>query len=92
MKSREIGYSETISAIIANSYNSTRNTVNLITAFNSDYLNTTLGKVWNCLSFINDNTGGGFFKLRQVIDKSDHKKASVYKLIDGQKVETGWLS
>jgi hypothetical protein len=92
MKSREVGYSETIAAIIANSYNSIRNTVNLVTAFNSDYLNTTLSKVWNCLSFINDNTDGGFFKLRQVIDKSDHKRASVYKMIDGQKVETGWMS
>lgn len=92
MKSREIGYSEILSAIAANSYNSIRNTVNLITAFNSDHLSTTLSKVWNCLSFLNDFTDGGFFKLRQVTDKQDHKKASVYKIIDGQKVETGWLS
>lgn len=92
MKSREIGYSECISAVLANSYNSIRNTVNLLTAFNSDYLNTTLGKVWNCLSFINDNTDGGFFKLRQVIDRADHKKASVLKMVEGQKVESGWMS
>lgn len=92
MKSREIGYSECISAILANSYNSIRNTVNLLTAFNSDYLNTTLSKVWNCLSFINDNTEGGFFKLRQVIDRQDHKKASVLKVVEGQKVESGWMS
>lgn len=92
MKSREIGYSECISAIIANSYNSIRYTVNLLTAFNSDYLNTTLGKVWNCLSFLNDYTDGGFFKLRQVIDKADHKRASVFKMIDGQKIESGWMS
>lgn len=92
MKSREVGYSETISAIIANSYNSIRNTVNLVTAFNSDHLNNTLSKVWNCLSFLNDNTEGGFFKLRQVIDKADHKRASVYKMVDGQKIETGWMS
>lgn len=92
MKSREVGYSESIAAILANSYNSIRNTVNLVTAFNSDHLNNTLSKVWNCLSFLNDNTDGGFFKLRQVIDKQDHKRASVYKMIDGQKVETGWMS
>ena len=92
MKSREVGYSELLSAVVANSYNSTKNSINLVTAFNSDYLTNTLGKVWNCLSFLNDNTGGGFFKLRQVVDKSDHKKASVLKMIDGQKVETGWMS
>ena len=56
MKSREIGYSEMLSAITANSYNSTRNSVNLVTAFNSDHLTNTLSKIWNCLSFINDNT------------------------------------
>lgn len=92
MKSREVGYSESIAAIIANSYNSTRNSVNLVTAFNSDHLNNTLSKIWNCFSFINDNTDGGFFKLRQVIDKSDHKRASVYKMINGQKIESGWMS
>lgn len=92
MKSREIGYSEILSAITANSYTTTKNTVNLITAFNSEHLTNTLSKVWNCLSFLNDYTDGGFFRLRQVIDKADHKKASVLKIIDGQKVETGWMS
>lgn len=92
MKSREVGYSESIAAILANSYNSIRNTVNLVTAFNSDHLNNTLSKAWNCLSFLNDYTDGGFFKLRQVVDKTDHKRASIYKMIDGQKVESGWMS
>lgn len=92
MKSREVGWSEMLSAITANSYNSIRNSVNLITAFNSDHLSTTLSKVWNCLSFLNDHTDGGFFKLRQVTDKADHKKASTYKIVDGQKIEAGWMS
>lgn len=92
MKSREVGYSEILSAIVANSYNSVPNSVNIITAFNSDHLQTTLSKVWNCFSFLNDNTDGGFFKLSQVINKQDHKKASAYKLVDGQKVEVGFGS
>ena len=92
MKSREIGWSEILSAIAANSYNSVPNSVNIIAAFNSDHLSTTLSKVWNCLSFLNDNTQGGFFKLSQVINKQDHKKASAYKLVDGQKVEIGFGS
>lgn len=92
MKSREVGWSEILASITANSYNSIRNTVNLVAAYNSDHLSTTLSKAWNCLSFLNDHTDGGFFKLRQVVDKADHKKASVFKIVDGQKVETGWMS
>ncbi len=92
MKSREVGYSEILSAINANSYNSIPNTINIISAFNSDHLTNTLSKVWNCLSFINDYTEGGFFRLRQVIDNADHKKASFYKTVNGQKVECGWMS
>lgn len=41
---------------------------------------------------LNDYTDGGFFKLRQVLDKQDVKKSSVYKIINGQKVETGFMS
>jgi hypothetical protein len=44
------------------------------------------------MTFANDNTDGGFFKLRQVLDKADVKKASFYKIKNGQKVEDGWLS
>lgn len=92
MKSREVGFSEIDAAIIVNSYNCIRNSFNLITAHSSDHLNKTLEKVWRAMSFINDYTDGGFFKLRQVIDKADQKRASYYKLINGQKVETGWMS
>ena len=92
MKARAVGYSEIDSAIIVNSYNSIRNSINLITAHLSDHLNKTLEKVWRAMSFINDYTDGGFFKLRQVIDKADQKRASYYKIMNGQKVETGWMS
>lgn len=92
MKARAVGFSEIDAAIIVNSYNSVRNSINLITAHLSDHLNKTLEKVWRAMSFINDYTDGGFFKLRQVLDKADQKRASYYKIINGQKVETGWMS
>ena len=44
------------------------------------------------MTFANDNTDGGFFKLRQVLDKQMVKKASYYKMVNGQKVEDGWMS
>jgi len=55
-------------------------------------LNKTLDKVWNALAFLNNYTDGGFFKLRQVSDTYTKKRASVYKIINGQKIETGWMS
>ena len=92
MKSREVGYSEIDSAIAVNNYNCRRNTVNLVVANLSDYLVKTLDKMWKAMSFLNDFTDGGFLKLRQVIDRTDFKRASVNKIINGQKVETGWMS
>jgi hypothetical protein len=92
MKSREVGYSEIDSAIAVNNYNCRRNTVNLVVANLSDYLVKTLDKMWKAMSFLNDYTDGGFLKLRQVIDRTDFKRASVNKIINGQKVETGWMS
>lgn len=92
MKSREVGFSEIDAAIIANSYNCIKNSINLIVAHLSDHLNKTLEKVWKALSFLNDFTDGGFFKLSQVINKSDQKRASHYKMVNGQKVEVGWMS
>ena len=44
------------------------------------------------MTFANDNTDGGFFKLRQVLDKADVKRASYYKIVNGQKIEAGWNS
>jgi hypothetical protein len=63
MKSREVGFSEIDAAIIVNSYNAIRNSINLITAHSSDHLDKTLEKVWRAISFINDYTDGGFTKL-----------------------------
>lgn len=92
MKAREVGYSEMLSAILANSYNCIKNSINMLATHKSDYLDNTIGKVWNCLTFLNDNTDGGFFKLRQVKDTNDWKRASYYKMINGQKIEVGWMS
>lgn len=79
-------------SIAANSYNCRRNSVNVIAAYQDNYVIKTLDKVWKALNFLNDHTNGGFFKLRQVSDTQYLKKASYYKLINGQKVESGWLS
>ena len=64
----------------------------MLTANAQNYIDKSLDKVWGGMTFANDNTDGGFFKLRQVLDKQMAKKASYYKMVNGQKVEDGWMS
>ena len=92
MKARGLGFSEMNASIIANLYSVRRESMGIIAAYDSRKLSPTLEKVWGELSFLNDNTDGGFFKLRQVLDKQDVKRSSHYKIVNGQKVEDGWMS
>ena len=92
MKARGLGFSEMNASIIANLYSVRRQSMGIIAAYDSRKLSPTLEKVWGELSFLNDNTDGGFFKLRQVLDKQDVKRSSHYKIVNGQKVEDGWMS
>lgn len=92
MKARGVGYSEIDAALSANMYNCRPNTVTVISAQLDNYVTKTLEKVWKALSFLNDYTDGGFFKLRQVVDTATSKKASHYKVVNGQKIEAGWMS
>ena len=92
MKSRGIGFSEINASISANQYSCFRNSMCIITASNQNYTEKTLEKVWNALTFLNNKTDGGFFKLRQALDTAFKKRASFFKIVNGQKVEDGWMS
>ncbi len=92
LKARGVGFSEIGAAIVVNTYNCRRNSVIVVAAQLENYLTKTLSKCWKQLNFLNDYTNGGFFKLRQVKDTDLVKRASVLKIVNGQKVETGWMS
>lgn len=89
MKSRGIGFSEVNAAIIANLYNSFAKSNSLVTATTEAYVTQTLQKVWDALSFLNDNTDGGFFKPSQVLNNRFERKASYLKKVNGQEIEDG---
>ena len=91
-KARGCGFSEINAAICNQIYNCFPNSVCMITANAQNYVDKSLDKIWGGMTFANDNTDGGFFKLRQVLDKQMAKKASYYKMVNGQKVEDGWMS
>ena len=92
MKSRGIGFSEINACLCACMYSTFRGSNTLMTAASKNYVDKTLEKIWNELNFLNDNTEGGFFKLRQVSDTLYKKRASHYKTVQGQKIEDGWKS
>lgn len=92
MKSRAVGFSEIISCLCTNIYSCYKNSVVIVTAFAKNQLDKTLEKVEANLEFLNDKTEGGFRKLRQVADSAYLKRASYYKIVDGQKIETGPMS
>ena len=91
-KARGCGFSEINAAICNQIYNCFPNSVCMLTANAQNYIDKSLDKVWGGMNFANDNTDGGFFKLRQVMDKAMAKKASYYKIVNGQKIEDGWMS
>ena len=91
-KARGTGFSEINAAICNQIYNCFPNSVCMLTANMQNYIDKSLDKIWGGMTFANDNTDGGFFKLRQVLDKQMAKKASYYKMVNGQKVEDGWGS
>ncbi len=91
MKAREAGYSQIEAAIIAKNYTVNRGSINVCCAFAQTQLDKLLDKVWSALSFLDNNTDGGFSKGR-IIDTALLKKSGQFKMINGVKTPTGWGS
>jgi hypothetical protein len=91
-KSRRKGYSYKNAAICANNYNTTKNSLSLIGAFDKKYLypEGTMGMASSYLSFYNEHTAWG--KAREYVDREEHKIASFRKFKDGIPIEAGYQS
>lgn len=92
MKARGLGFSEMNASLAANMYTIRDNSNTIIAANLQKYVEDTLGKVWNALSFLNDKTDDGFSQLAQVINNAMARKASYIENRNGMKVEAGSLS
>lgn len=79
-------------SLAANMYTTRDNSNTIIAANLQKYVEDTLGKVWNALSFLNDKTDDGFSQLAQVINNAMARKASYIENRNGMKVEAGSLS
>jgi len=92
MKNRGCGASEMNASIFDCFFNCFRNSICLLTAFDNNYVTKTLDKIWNGISFTDDNTQGGMLKLRQVVNTATKKRSTHFKVVNGQKIETGFNS
>ena len=92
-KSRRKGFSYKNAFIAANMYNTIRNSVTIIGAFDIKYLypEGTMKMATDYLNFFNEHTG--WVKSRDYVDKVNHKKASyAHKNEAGVLVEKGYKS
>lgn len=89
MKARGLGFSEMNASLAVNMYTVRDNSNTVITANLQKYVEDTLSKVWNALSFLNDKTDNGFSQLAQVINNAMMRKASFIEYRNGIKIEAG---
>lgn len=89
MKARGLGFSEMNASLAANMYTVRDNSNTVIAANLAKYVEDTLSKVWNALSFLNSSTDDGFSQLAQVVNNALARKASYIEMRNGIKVESG---
>lgn len=89
-KARRRGYSFKIASIVANTYNTVRNSLCLIGAYESKYANDTMDKTLKMLNFYNEHTG--FKKNRDVVNRNDYVRASYLENQNGMYIEKGYMS
>lgn len=92
MKARGLGFSEMNASLAANMYTVRDNSTTIITANLASYVENTLSKVWNALSFLNDHTDDGFSQLAQVVNNNMMRRASYIEMRNGLKVESGSMA
>ena len=92
MKARGLGFSEMNASLAANMYTIRNNSNTVIAANLQKYVEDTLSKVWNALSFLNDHTDDMFSQLSQVVNNAMARRASYIEMRNGLKVEAGSMA
>ena len=76
VKARALGFSEMAASLCARPFITTPNYRVLATAFSENHLTPLLTKIWSQLDWLNDETEGGFKRIRMVKNTDMHKRAS----------------
>lgn len=76
VKARSMGFSEMGAELCVRPFVTTPNYRVLATAFSENHLNPLLTKIWAQLDWLNDESEGGFKRVRMVKNTDMHKRAS----------------
>jgi len=88
-KSRRKGYSYKNSLVVANIYNTVRDKLTLIGAFEKKFIDQTMDKTLEYLNFFNEHTG---FAKNRLIDKKNFIKSGYVENVNGVNIEKGYKS
>ena len=88
-KSRRKGYSYKLAFICANTYNTVRNSLTLIGAYEKKFVEPTMQKATEYLNFINEYTA---WSKNRLLDKRDIKMSGYIENIGGVNIEKGYKS
>ena len=92
MKARGVGFSEINASMSACMFTIIRQSVSIIACHDKTKMDMTLKKVWHAMAFLDNETGGGMHKNKQLKNTDTEKQAGEYIQQNGNKIPTGWQS
>ena len=69
-----------------------RQSVSIVACHDKTKMDMTLKKVWHAMAFLDNETGGGMHKNKQLKNTDTEKQAGEYIQQNGNKIPTGWQS
>ena len=90
MKARGVGFSEINASMAACMFTIIRQSMSIITCHDLGKVTKTLKKVWHAMAFLDNKTGGGMHKNKQLKNTDMEKQAGEFIQQNGNKIPTGW--
>ena len=92
MKARGVGFSEINASMDACMFTIIRQSMSIVACHDKGKMDNTLKKVWHALAFLDNETGGGMHKNKQLKNTDTEKQAGEYIQQNGNKIPSGWQS
>ena len=92
MKARGVGFSEINASMAACMFTIIRQSMSIVACHDKGKMDNTLKKVWHALAFLDNETGGGMHKNKQLKNTDTEKQAGEYIQQNGNKIPSGWQS
>ena len=83
-------FSEINASMSACMFTIIRQSVSIIACHDAKKMGDTLKKVWHSMAFLDNETGGGMHKNKQLKNTDTEKQAGEYIQQNGNKIPTGW--